>query len=524
MSSISSIRGTNNTINHDENPFKSWKSLLIPTNIKFKPTSTDHAFPIFLIKSTLAISTVASIFLILFLAFSNQSICLPQYDTVLGNFSTSTRRTTTGDDHEKTNISHILFGIGGSAKTWNDRRHFSELWWKPNVTRGFVWLDEKPPRPERMLSSSSSFLPYRVSANTSGFRYSCSYGSRSAVRMARILKESFELGLENVRWFVMGDDDTVLFAENLVVVLGKYDHNQMYYVGGNSESVEQDVIHSYTMAYGGGGFAISYALAAELVRVLDGCIDRYHKFFGSDQKVQACLSEIGVPITRELGFHQLDIRGDPYGVLAAHPVAPLVSFHHLDYLQPLFPNLTRIDSLRKLVGAYEADPGRTLQQTLCYDLRRNWSVSVSWGYTVQLYPSLVTAKELGTAWLTFKSWRTRNPGPFTFNTRPVSPDPCEKPGLYFLDGIVRTGAGRTVTTYKRHVHYSENVCDRVDYTPALAIESIKVSAPQFNPDWWNKAPRRQCCEIINDGTQGVLGSVVKLKIRGCNRFESLTPP
>jgi hypothetical protein len=119
------------------------------------------------------------------------------------------------------------------------------------------------------------------------------------------VKESFELGEENVRWFVMGDDDTVFFIENLVMVLAKYDHNQMYYIGGNSESVEQDVIHSYTMAYGGGGFAISYPLAKELVRVLDGCIDRYASFYGSDQKIQGCMSEIGVPLTKELGFHQV---------------------------------------------------------------------------------------------------------------------------------------------------------------------------------------------------------------------------
>lgn len=103
----------------------------------------------------------------------------------------------------------------------------------------------------------------------------------------------------------MGDDDTVFFLENLVTVLNKYDHNQMYYIGGNSESVEQDVIHSYTMAYGGGGFAISYPLAAELVKVLDGCIDRYASFYGSDQKIQGCMAEIGIPVTKELGFHQV---------------------------------------------------------------------------------------------------------------------------------------------------------------------------------------------------------------------------
>ncbi|KAL7195280.1 hypothetical protein ACSBR1_035490 [Camellia fascicularis] len=79
----------------------------------------------------------------------------------------------------------------------------------------------------------------------------------------------------------------------------------MYYVGGNSKSVEQDVMHSYGMAYGGGGFAVSYGLAVELVRVLDRCIDRYGEMYGSDKKIGGCMSEIGVPVTKELSFHQV---------------------------------------------------------------------------------------------------------------------------------------------------------------------------------------------------------------------------
>ncbi|KAH7514484.1 hypothetical protein FEM48_Zijuj11G0094400 [Ziziphus jujuba var. spinosa] len=410
--------------------------------------------------------------------------------------------------HQRTNISHILFGIGGSAKTWNQRRHYCELWWRPDVNRGFVWLDERPPENETWPETSP---PYIVSEETSSFKYSCWYGSRSAIRIARIVKESFELGLENVRWFVMGDDDTVFFTDNLVTVLAKYDHNQMYYIGGNSESVEQDVRHSYTMAYGGGGFAISYPLAAELVRVLDGCINRYHSFYGSDQKVQGCLSEIGVPISKELGFHQMDIRGDPYGLLAAHPLAPLVSLHHLDYVKPLFPNLTRKDSLRKLYGAYETDTGRALQHSFCYDLLRNWSISVSWGYTVQLYPSLMTAKQLETALLTFRSWRTWSKEPFTFNTRSLSSNPCERPIMYFLDWVEKDDTGRTLTTYKRHKDESIKDCDRVDYAAALAIRSFNVSATHYDRELWNKAPRRQCCEVMNGSD--VVDGVIQLQIR-----------
>lgn len=195
-----------------------------------------------------------------------------------------------------TNISHIVFGIGGSAQTWKDRRQYAQLWWSPDVTRGYVWLEQEP--------KDSTWPPYRVSEPTSGFRD----GSRSAIRISRIVAESYRLGLEDVRWFVMGDDDTVFFPDNLVTVLSKYDHNQMYYIGANSESVEQDVMHSYGMAFGGGGFAISYSLAEQLNRTLDGCIDRYRNLYGSDQRIEVCTSEIGVPLTINLGLHQVRTR------------------------------------------------------------------------------------------------------------------------------------------------------------------------------------------------------------------------
>ncbi|KAF8397426.1 hypothetical protein HHK36_016342 [Tetracentron sinense] len=491
-------------------PFKAWKFLTIPI---------EKAGDIFtlLIKGVLAIFLVASISLVFFSAFSNHHrwIICPDYD---GVFTTSGNQSEihhqiSQEELEDTNISHILFGIGGSAKTWKDRRHYVELWWTPHITRGFVWLDEKSePWPEKSP-------PYRVSEDSSRFKYT---SSRSAVRIARIVSESFRLGLQNVRWFVMGDDDTVFFKDNLVSVLSKYDHNQMYYIGGNSESVEQDVMHTYGMAFGGGGFAISYPLAAELVRVLDGCIDRYSSFYGSDQKIQACLAEIGVPITKELGFHQFDIRGDPYGLLAAHPVAPLVTLHHLDYVKSLFPSGTQLDSLNSLMGAYRADPGRTVQQSFCYDLRRNWSVSVAWGYTAQIYPSLMSAKDLGTPLQTFQTWRTWRKEPFTFNTRPMGPEPCAGPVVFFLDRVKEVKGGETLTSYKRFVAEPGKDCDRADYVSALTVKSVNVLATKMERNAWKKAPRRQCCEIMN--SKGGVEREVQVRIRSCNSWESVTPP
>lgn len=181
------------------------------------------------------------------------------------------------------------------------------------------------------------------------------------------------------------------------------------------------------------------------------------------------------------------MHGDPYGFLAAHPVAPLVSLHHLDVVQSLFPSMTQIESLKRLFRAYEVDPGRTLQQSICYDYSRNRSVSLAWGYSVQLYPWLVTAEELERPFQTFQTWRSWASEPFTFNTRPMSQDPCERPLIYFLDQVEMTGMhGRSLTTYKRPGFEPEKDCNQSHYAPLLAVHSFNVSAFQLRPDSWQK--------------------------------------
>jgi hypothetical protein len=87
--------------------------------------------------------------------------------------------------------------------------------------------------------------------------------------------ESIRLRLQDVDWFVMGDDDTIFFTENLVRVLSNYDPTKMYYIGSQSESHPQNTDFSYNMAYGGGGFAISYPLALALSKFQDSCLHRY---------------------------------------------------------------------------------------------------------------------------------------------------------------------------------------------------------------------------------------------------------
>lgn len=119
------------------------------------------------------------------------------------------------------------------------------------------------------------------------------------------LKSNF--AFSDIRWFVFGDDDTVFFVENVARILSKYDDRKWYYVGSHSESYEQNEKYSFDMAFGGGGFAISAPLARVLARVLDSCLFRYPNLYGSDARIFACLAELGVSLTHELGFHQVKL-------------------------------------------------------------------------------------------------------------------------------------------------------------------------------------------------------------------------
>ena len=172
--------------------------------------------------------------------------------------------------------------------------------------RGCVFLESMPPN-ATSRDDNSTLPPICVSEDTSRFRYTYRGGLRSAIRVARVVLETIALNHSNVRWYVFGDDDTVFFPENLAKTLSKYDHRLWYYIGAGSEIYEQNRIFGFEMAFGGAGFAISYPLAKVLTNVFDSCIERYPHLYGSDSRVYSCLTELGVGLTREPGFHQVSI-------------------------------------------------------------------------------------------------------------------------------------------------------------------------------------------------------------------------
>lgn len=149
---------------------------------------------------------------------------------------------------------------------------------------------------------------------------------------------------------------------------------------------------------------------------------------------------------------QYDVYGDLLGLLAAHPVAPLVSVHHLDVVEPIFAGMSRVEALQHLLQSVKLDSASIMQQSICYDNTRFWSISVSWGYVVQIFRGVISPRELEKPARTFLNWyRDADYIAYAFNTRPVAKHPCEKPFLFYMSTVsYHQDSNQTVGFYTRH--------------------------------------------------------------------------
>ncbi|KAI7752431.1 hypothetical protein M8C21_033269, partial [Ambrosia artemisiifolia] len=422
-----------------------------------------------------------------------------------------------------TNVSQLLFCISGSVKAWRNRRSYFREWWRPNVTRGYIFFDKEPTM-DILPWPYDNLPPYRVSENTTKFEVYSYHVRPDVIRIVRAILETFREGDTDVRWYIIGDDDTIFFLDNMVELLGRYDHTKYFYIGGISEGVKSNFDFSFEMAFGGAGCAISYPLAEALVANLDQCIETYPFYFVSDQILSACIADLGVSLTYEKGFHQIDLVGDISGFLSAHPQEPLISLHHLDIVSPLFPTMDRHKSVRHLMTAAKVDQSRLLQQTVCYHKQRNWTFSIAWGYSAYIYEDLIPRSILRRPLETFTPWSlTKRPPDYIFNTRLVANNSCETPHMFYFRSITRlisnndsnsnsdTSTDEIKMIYVRHKPRQLPSCypnHSADY-----ISKIRVYAPATKLNFVEH--RGECCDVLNiDGKK-----TAEIRIRDCKKTE-----
>jgi hypothetical protein len=172
------------------------------------------------------------------------------------------------------------------------------------------------------------------------------------------------------------------------------------------------------------------------------------------------------------------LTGNTFGLLASHPITPLLSLHHPDYTDPIFPNMTTTKALQHLFEAVNIDSQRILQQTICYDKWFSWTISVSWGYAVQVFPNHMFLPDVVNVQETFKQWKKGNmlAKAYTFNTKPLHPDPCKRSTIFYFDSV-SSGNDGMISSYKR----SFQNCSKNLVSPKK-LEVIKVVTHKLDLD------------------------------------------
>lgn len=187
-------------------PFKIQKPLLSTRESPPLTPTPPHSFPSPSFSSSplsMAAGTHRSRLPFLLLTLSFLSLFLLYNNLHSSSLVTSPPRYTTESSRHRSNdpllpsspplsSRHILFGIASSSRSIVHRVPLISLWWDPSV-RLFVFVDSPPVTlaRHRIVENQLPF-PVLVSANASHFPYTFKRGLRSAIRVARIVKELIE--------------------------------------------------------------------------------------------------------------------------------------------------------------------------------------------------------------------------------------------------------------------------------------------------------------------------------------------
>lgn len=205
---------------------------------------------------------------------------------------------------------------------------------------------------------------------------------------------------------------------------------------------------------------------------------------------------------------QVDLHGDISGFLSYHPKFPLMSLHHLDKVDPIFPNMDRFESMGHLMKAGVVDQSRLLQQTICYHRQMNWSFSISWGYSVHIYERIMPRSYLTNPIETFNIWYgdVQPPPQFTFNTRLPSDDPCEAPHVFFFNKLDKAASIGILMSYTRVASRALPLCTSSTNYTADFVSQIRVLSSETKR---KEMDRCECCDVVR------VGAITEVKFREC---------
>lgn len=169
--------------------------------------------------------------------------------------------------------------------------------------------------------------------------------------------------------------------------------------------------------------------------------------------------------------------------------------HHLDVVEPIFPNVTRVQALRWLMVPMKLDSAGLMQQSICYDKSKSWTISVSWGFAVQIFRGVFSPREIEMPSRTFLNWyRKADYTAYAFNTRPVTRNPCQKPFVFYLSKArLDSSLDQTVSEYARH-RVPHPACKWKMADPANLDTIVVYKKP--DPHLWDRVSSRYITRLI----------------------------
>ncbi|KAJ3272991.1 hypothetical protein HDV01_004897 [Terramyces sp. JEL0728] len=146
----------------------------------------------------------------------------------------------------------------------------------------------------------------------------------------------------NADWYIMIDDDTYVFMENLHFRLAHFKPEKPYYFGSANVFTGCDSVKKLGsgpfFAHGGSGIVLSKAAIKKLIPIIDSCLPKYHGCWAGDIRLALCLRDADILLGDPLQFHR-DPPHDKFNY--TKPCVRPNTFHHL--LLPQIQKLYEIE-------------------------------------------------------------------------------------------------------------------------------------------------------------------------------------
>ncbi|CAF1224837.1 unnamed protein product [Adineta steineri] len=201
---------------------------------------------------------------------------------------------------------------------------------------------------------------------------------------------------KSIQWFIVSDDDTIWFINNLLHTLQQYNSSISIYLGNISDRKSQIKRHGDYYAYGGGGILLSRSLALLLSKYNQQC-KQYRKIYGGDAVIGKCITEIlNVSLIKNRNFQQMDYSGDMAGYFESG-IYGLVSLHHMFSLWKLFPDgyADKINETMSLLQlAYMKFDKNFLKRYIQINRITNQTLLLTMGYSVSLFNRILSYEDL----------------------------------------------------------------------------------------------------------------------------------